>query len=72
MYGKHNTTQSFKLYFLQNSYLAKVYTSASDRKGVGNVPFCESLFSSSVAFLIVSLASQKRRPCNIDFSLGER
>ena len=31
-------------------------------------PFCESLFSSSVAFLIMSVALQKRRSFHADFS----
>jgi hypothetical protein len=35
-------------------------------------PFCESLFSSSVALLMLSAASQKRRPFNSDSSQGEK
>ena len=34
--------------------------------------FCESLFSSFVAFLMMSVASQKRRPFHDDFSRGNR
>jgi len=32
------TVQSFKLHFLQNSNLVPIYTSASDCKGVENIP----------------------------------
>jgi len=35
-------------------------------------PCCESLFSSSVAFLIMLVASQKPRPFTADFSRGNR
>jgi hypothetical protein len=34
--------------------------------------FCESIFSSYVAFLVMSEASQKRHPFNDDFSQGNR
>jgi len=34
--------------------------------------FCESLFSSSVAFLIISVKSQKRHYCTADFSRRKR
>jgi len=34
--------------------------------------FFESLFSSSVAFLMMSVASQKRRPFNADFIRGNK
>jgi len=72
------TTQSFKAYFLQNSPLVQLYISASIHKGVGNIPASyfvklkKKLFSSSVAFLIMSVASQKRRPFNVDFSRAKR
>jgi hypothetical protein len=49
----------------------QLHTSASECKSVGNITrsnYVKSLFSSSVAFLIVSDASQKRRPFNADFS----
>jgi len=58
---KYKTRQLFKLRFLQNSPNVQLYTSASDGKRVGNVPFCESLFSSSVAFYIMAVASPKCR-----------
>jgi hypothetical protein len=35
---KYTPAQSLKLYFLKNSPLVKLYTSASDCKGVGNIP----------------------------------
>ena len=35
-------------------------------------PLCESLFSSFVAFLMMSVASQKRCPFNADFSRQNR
>jgi hypothetical protein len=35
-------------------------------------PFYESLFSSSVALLMMSVASQKRIPFNSDFSQGKK
>ena len=35
-------------------------------------PFYENLFSSSVAFVMMSAASQKHRPFNADFSRGNR
>jgi hypothetical protein len=35
-------------------------------------PFCESLFSSSVAFLIMSVTLKMRRPFKGDFGLGNR
>jgi len=34
----YKTVQSFKLRCLQNSPLMQQYTSASDRKGAGNIP----------------------------------
>jgi hypothetical protein len=71
VFEKHKTEQPFKLHFLQNSPRAKLNISASDCKDVGSVQFCEILFSSSVAFLMMSVASQKRRSCNVDFSLGK-
>jgi len=66
-------SKSIKLHCLQNCPLVQLYTSTSDCKVVGNIrwkPICESLFSSSVAFLITSLASQKRRLFSADFSRG--
>ena len=59
--------QLLKLYFLQNSPTVQLHHSARCWKRSWK-PFCESLFSSSVAFLIISVASQKRRPFNADFS----
>jgi len=35
---KYETAQLFKLYFLQNSPLLQLRTSAGDCKGVGNIP----------------------------------
>jgi hypothetical protein len=35
---KYKTVQSFKLQLLQNSHLVQLYTSASDFKGVENIP----------------------------------
>jgi len=35
---KYKTVQSFKLQFLQNSPLVQIYISASDCKGIGNMP----------------------------------
>jgi hypothetical protein len=35
---KYTTVQLFKLGFLQNSILVQLYTSASDCKGVSNIP----------------------------------
>jgi hypothetical protein len=35
---KYKTAQSFKLYFLQNSALVQLCTTASDCTGVGNIP----------------------------------
>ena len=35
---KYITVQSFKVHFLPNSPLVQPYTSASDCKGVGNIP----------------------------------
>jgi hypothetical protein len=35
-------------------------------------PICESLFSSTAAFLIMSVASQKRRPFNANWNRGNR
>jgi len=70
---KYTTTQLFKAHFLQNSPIVQLYISASVYKGVGNIPASyfvkkKKPFSSSVAFLIISVASQKRRPFNADFS----
>jgi hypothetical protein len=67
---KHKTEQSFKLHFLQNSPLVHLCTSTNSCNGVENIP--ESLFSSSLTFLMVLVASQKRRPFNADFSGGIR
>ena len=35
---KHKTVQLYKVYFIQNSPILQLYTSASDCKGVGNFP----------------------------------
>jgi len=67
---KYKTEQSFKLHFLQNSPLVQLCTSTSSYNGVGNIS--ESLFSSSITFLMVLVASQKHRPFNADFSRGIR
>ena len=65
-----NTKQyrNFKPLLLQNSPFVQLYPSASDLKGVEN----KALFSSSVAFLIMSVVTQKRRPFNAGFSRGNR
>ena len=36
--GKQKAVQSFKLHFLQTDPLVQLYNSASDCKGVGNIP----------------------------------
>ena len=73
---KYKTTQSFKAYYLPNCPLVQLYISASVYKGVWNITanyFVKNiLFSSSVAFLMMSVASQKRRPFNADFSRAKR
>ena len=70
---KYKRVQSSKLHFLQNIPLVQLYT--FDFKDVGNVPrnhFIKNVFSSSVAFLIMPVKSQKRRPFSADFSRGNR
>ena len=72
---KNKTVQSFKLLFLQLCPHVQQYTSAGNCNYVGDIPgshFIESLFSSSVALSIMSVASQKRHPFNADFSRGNR
>jgi hypothetical protein len=72
---KYKTVQSFKLPFLQNGSFMQLHTSASDCKVGGNIPgsfFAKAFFSSSVAFLMMSLASQKLRTLNADFNEGNR
>jgi len=66
---KYKTLQPFKLHLLQNSLPVQLHTSASDCKCCKHswMPFCKSLFSSSVAFSM-SVSSQQRRPFNADFS----
>jgi hypothetical protein len=62
------------LYFLLISPTVQLYTSAGDSKGVGThslKPFCKSLFSSSVAFLVTSVASQKHRPFHSYLTWGK-
>jgi hypothetical protein len=64
-----NTKQYNHLSYIsiKTAPLVQPYTYAGDCKGVGKISgshFCESLFSSSVAFLKMSVASQKRRPFN--------
>jgi len=68
---KYKTGQPFKLHLLQNSLLVQLHTSASDCKCCKHSwkPFCDSIFSSSVAFSM-SVASQQRRPFSADFSHG--
>jgi len=60
--------------FLQNSALLQLYTSASNCKGVENIPGSHfvSLFGSFVAFLIMSVASQNRCPFNANFGRENR
>jgi hypothetical protein len=67
---KYKKIQLFKLCFLQNSPVLWVCTSASNCKGVENLPGSHfvKVFSSSVSFLMMSVASQKRRPFVADFS----
>ena len=63
------------LNFHQNSPFMQIYTCTSDYTGAGNIPgrkIYQNLFSSFVAFLIMSVASQKCRPFNADFSRGSR
>ena len=57
---KYKTVQSSTLHFLQNSPLMQLHTSADDYKVVGNISGsqCESLFRSSVAFLMMLVTSQ--------------
>ena len=71
---KQKTAQQCKLYFPQNNPLiatkhlpATVKVSETFMEA-----FCESIFSSSVAFLMMSEASQKRHAFNDDFSQGNR
>ena len=62
---KYKTVQPFKLEILQNSPLVQLYTSTSKCKGVGNISgshYVEALFSSSVAFLMMTVTSQKPIP----------
>jgi hypothetical protein len=58
---KYKTVQSFKLLFLQNSPLLQIYTSTSDCKCVETFleAFYEILFSSTVAFLMMSLVLKR-------------
>ena len=65
--------QSFKLHILQNNppcatihYCQRLWR----RLELSWKPFCESIFSSSVAFLMISVASQKPLPFNVYFSRG--
>jgi hypothetical protein len=70
---KYKTVYLFMLRFLQNSPFVQLYTSASDSKCGGHIPgshFAKAFFSSSVAFLTMSVASTKRRLFNADFSRG--
>ena len=57
---KYKTVQSFRPHFLQNSPRVQLHTSAGDCKVVGNISGsqCESLFKSSIAFLIMLVTSQ--------------
>jgi hypothetical protein len=48
----------------------QLYSSASDCTLVGNIPGSENLFSCTFAFLMTSLASQKRRLFIADFKLA--
>ena len=74
IYEKHQTLQSFKLHFLQNCPLVQLYTSARLCRCLKRFwnPFFESLFSSSVAFLIMSVALQTRCPFSAASSLEKR
>jgi hypothetical protein len=70
-YSRIQKVQSFKIYFLYNSPLVQLHNSHRCWKRTWK-QFCESLFSSSFAFLMMPLASQKRHPSNADFSPGSR
>jgi hypothetical protein len=61
---KYKTVQSFKLYLLKNNPPVQIYIAASESKVLEMFleVVCESLFSSSIAFLMMSFASQKRLP----------
>jgi hypothetical protein len=52
----------------------KLYTSDSNYKDVRNIPgsLYKGLYSSSVAFLMTSIASQNHRPFNAGFSRWNR
>jgi hypothetical protein len=71
---KYKTVQLFKLQFLQNNPLVQLDTSASDSKGVENIPGSHfvSLFSIPVAFLMMSVAPQNRSPFSANFSRENR
>jgi len=67
----HTKILSIKLHSLQKSVLEQLYTPARDCKVNRNIPrshFLKTLFSLSVAFLMTSVASQKRRPFNVVFN----
>ena len=67
---KHKTGQIYNVYFLQNSPILQLYTSAKDGKVLETFleAICVSLVTSFFAFSIVSGGSQKRRPFNADLS----
>jgi len=69
---KYKTLQPFKLQFLQSSLLVQLYTSANAVKILET--FLEAIlwrtFQLSIAFLM-SVASQKCRHFNADFSQGK-
>jgi hypothetical protein len=53
----------------------QLHTSASDCKVGGNIPeshFAKAFFSSSVSFLMTSVALQKLRTFNADFNQGNK
>jgi hypothetical protein len=71
---KYKRVQSFKLHFLRNTPLVLLPLLPADVKMLETFldAVCESLFSSTVAFLIMSVALPKRRPFNADCGRGNR
>jgi len=71
---KYKTVQEFKLHFPKDISMCNCTLLPVTVTGWKHSwkPFCEGLFSSSVAFLTVSVTKQNRRLLNTDFSRRNR
>ena len=68
-FWKYKTVKSFKLNFLQNSPLVRLYIAASDCRKMLET-FLGAISQKPFQLLVMTVAPQKCRPLNADFSQG--